>query len=285
MSETSQVGGDGRTPTGQGPGERLRTAREARGMAPEDAAEALGVANFVVAALEAEEFGRLGAPVYVRGYLRKYARFLGLSGDELVASYEEVAAPHDPEVHAHATTTLPRRGNTRWLAPATAVILVAVLILIGLWDWHRMRQSASPAHVPAAAVSAAMALTRTAPATAAGAAATSDVGQPRAGAPQTVSSASGTAVHLELDVKTPCWVEVYAPDGKRLYYNLAPAGQKLSFDATSGALSVFLGNAGGVDVLVDGRSFPIPADARSGNTARFQVGTGSSPTPATSSGT
>jgi cytoskeleton protein RodZ len=281
MSEESKRGDEDRPQAARSPGERLRAARETRGLETGDAAEALGVAGFVIAALEADEFERLGAPVYVRGYLRKYGRFLGLSGDELVAAYEEIAAPHDPEVHAHATTALPRRSNTRWLAPATAAILVVVLILVGLWGWRRVRQNNSPAHVPAAAVSAAMALTRSPRA-----AATQAAASPRTTtATQTASATGSSGVHLDLDVKTPCWVEVYAPDGERLYYNLAPAGQRLSFDSTNGALTVFLGNTDGVDVLVDGKPFSIPAGAQSGNTARFQVGARGSPIPATSSGT
>lgn len=286
MSDGPRQERERRRAEAHGPGARLKEAREARGLKLEDAAEVLGVADSVVAALEAEEFERLGAPVYVRGYLRKYARLLGLSGDELVAAYGQVASPHDPEVHAHATTALPQRRNARWLAPATAVILVLVLVLVGLWGWRRIRQNSSPAHVPAAAVSAAMALSRVQPiAEGTHAAASATAVRSQAGASRSGAAAAPAGVHLELDVDTPCWVEVYAPDGERLYYNLASAGQQLSFDAASGALTVFLGNADGVKVLVDGRPFPLPASVRNGNTARFQVGSEGSSVPATGNGT
>lgn len=290
MSDESKRDGEHGQPLPEGPGTRLRKAREARGFSVEDITEALGLSSIVVRTLEAEEFEHLGAPVYARGYLRKYARFLGLSGDELVADYEAAATPHDPEVHAHATTALPRRSTSRWLAPATAVILVAVLVLVGLWGWRHVRQHNSSARVPAAAVSAAMALTGIPPAGTAHAVVAGSGGRPQAGGSQAggsqaVSPAVLPGVKLELDVKTPSWVEVYAPDGERLYYNLASAGQQLSFDAASGALTVFLGNADGVTVLVNGRPFPIPANSRSGNTARFEVGSKGSPAPAPSSAT
>ncbi|MGH8160770.1 MAG: DUF4115 domain-containing protein, partial [Gammaproteobacteria bacterium] len=67
------------------------------------------------------------------------------------------------------------------------------------------------------------------------------------------------------------WIEVRAADHTRLYYDLAPAGKTLRFNARHGALTVYLGNASGVKVEVDGRPYPIPAASRKGDTARFTV--------------
>lgn len=294
MSEGTEGRADIREQAATGPGHRLEAEREARGLERAAVAEALGVAIGVVEALESDDFERLGAPVYVRGYLRKYASYLGLSGDELVTAYEAVAAPHDPDVHAHATATLPRRANARWLAPVTAGILVVVLVLVGLWVWRRVREGVSPARrPPAAAVSAEMALTGAVPSSTTRAAkapvaassphATAPASSPAAGSPAQVAGVG--ALRLALEINQPSWVEVYTAENKRLYYDLAPAGQTLSFSAAKGPLKVFLGNAAGVTVLVDGRDFSIPAGARSGNTARFEVTRASPPAAATKNGT
>ncbi len=63
----------------RGIGVRLRAAREKRGLTLLQAAERLHLDVRIVQALEAEEFAELGADVYVRGHLRRYAEAVGES--------------------------------------------------------------------------------------------------------------------------------------------------------------------------------------------------------------
>ncbi|MGN6451899.1 MAG: helix-turn-helix domain-containing protein, partial [Steroidobacteraceae bacterium] len=80
---TAEVSGGDR----RGIGARLRGAREQRGLTLLQAAERLHVDARVLQALEAEDFGALGADVYVRGHLRRYAEAVGESGLELQELY------------------------------------------------------------------------------------------------------------------------------------------------------------------------------------------------------
>jgi cytoskeleton protein RodZ len=84
-----------------GLGERLARARERRGLTLLQAAEKLHLEPRVVEALEAEEFDTLGAAVYVRGHLQRYAELVGENAAELLALY--AARPH-----AHVTPDLTR---------------------------------------------------------------------------------------------------------------------------------------------------------------------------------
>jgi transcriptional regulator with XRE-family HTH domain len=59
-------------------GERFRAAREARGLSLSDVAEQIRIRSVYLAAIEDDNWNAIGAPVYVRGFLRTYARFLGL---------------------------------------------------------------------------------------------------------------------------------------------------------------------------------------------------------------
>ena len=68
-------------------GERLRAGRERAGLSVAAAAEKLHLDIKVIEALEADRFAELGASVYVRGHLRRYADFVGEPGAELVSSY------------------------------------------------------------------------------------------------------------------------------------------------------------------------------------------------------
>ena len=61
-----------------GPGELLRARREDRGLSVEQVADELHLGRHIVAALEAEQFADIGAPVFVRGHLKAYARVLRL---------------------------------------------------------------------------------------------------------------------------------------------------------------------------------------------------------------
>jgi cytoskeleton protein RodZ len=67
------------------------------------------------------------------------------------------------------------------------------------------------------------------------------------------------------------WIEVYDASGKRIYYDLAPAGGNLELSG-AGPLQVFLGNAPGVSIQVDGTSFDVASYTRPDNTARFKLG-------------
>ncbi len=70
-------------------GDRFREAREARGLALSDAAEQIRIRSVYLAAIEDENWSAIGAPVYVRGFLRTYARYLGLDPEEAVGSFNQ----------------------------------------------------------------------------------------------------------------------------------------------------------------------------------------------------
>ena len=74
-------------------GQRLRAARDARGWSREDVAHRLHVPTTVVADIEAERFERLGAPIYVRGYLSKYAQLVELPMVVVNRAIEGMAEP------------------------------------------------------------------------------------------------------------------------------------------------------------------------------------------------
>jgi cytoskeleton protein RodZ len=241
----------------------LATARKEQKLELATVAESTGMSRGVLTALESDDWEYLDAPVYVRGYLRKYAHLLGLDEETILAAYALSAAPHDPAIHAHVTAGLGGQHEVRWLIPVTGLVVLIALILVGLWGWKHLRTKASQA--PATAVSAMMTSSQGQPA----GTGTSVTALATSGKSNSVASSGG--IHLRLRLLKPSWIEVYGPGHKRLYYNLAAAGTPLHFDVAKGPLSVFLGNASGVELELNGKAFEIPkADIR-GNTARFEV--------------
>ncbi|MGA7964418.1 MAG: RodZ domain-containing protein [Gammaproteobacteria bacterium] len=270
MSESEQDRGD--LPI-ESPGAALVAARKAQALELEAVAESTGVPRDVLLALESDDWERLDAPVYVRGYLRKYARLLGLDEEAILGAYEASAAPHDPAIRAHVTRGLGGHRDVRWLIPVTGLIVVVALILVGLWGWHHWHAKSSQALVPETAASAMMAPNNGPPAPQSGLDAAASSTQLKA----TASGSSPTpavlpdGIHLSLQIIKPSWIEVYGTGHKRLYYNLAAAGTSLHFDTAKGPLSVFLGNASGVKIKLNGEEFEVPKADVTGKTARFEL--------------
>jgi cytoskeleton protein RodZ len=72
-----------------GLGERLRSARKARALSLEHLSDALHLDETIILALEDERFEVLGAPVFVRGHLKAYARLVGLAPDSVLAAFDK----------------------------------------------------------------------------------------------------------------------------------------------------------------------------------------------------
>jgi cytoskeleton protein RodZ len=122
-------------------GEVLRVARERMGLAVGQAAERLHVDAAIIQALEEGRFSALGAPVFVRGHLRRYAELLGEPEAPLQARYaalQEASIPPDLTQLPKRTAPLIRREARRWPLVLMAGLLVLVIVI-----WWALR--ASPA--------------------------------------------------------------------------------------------------------------------------------------------
>lgn len=69
------------------PGELLRRARREKGMAAEEVILNMGITQTVLSALENDEYEHLPAPLYVKGYIRRYCSILGIPDNEVLASF------------------------------------------------------------------------------------------------------------------------------------------------------------------------------------------------------
>ena len=223
-------------------GERLREAREARGLSPSEVSEKIRIRTVYLIAIEEENWRAIGAPVYVRGFLRTYARFLGLDPEEVVAQFGE-AVPSEPASEPHyIVERAPRRSSAiTWIAAFVAVLLVAFVAYNAL-TMHRSDvastdTSATSSPTTAASPAAGERPTMTMP-------------------PPAIPNASpppgkGGRQSLALTLSAPSWLRVVV-DGNVSMEGTFPAGTSKTFHGR--AASVRVGNAGGVEVYVDGKS-------------------------------
>lgn len=117
-----------------GLGERLRSARKARAISVAQAAEALHLEEDSVRALEEERFEALGAPVFVRGHLRRYAELVGLPTDAVLDAYRAAVPDSDalPMLNRpRAPAESLRFGSWVWWVVTAAIFVIFVLVFSG----------------------------------------------------------------------------------------------------------------------------------------------------------
>jgi len=122
-------------------GRRLKAKREELGLTVDQVQAETKIRWRYLEALEAGKDGLIPGDVYVKGFLRFYANFLGLDGQALVAEYrqwkESLADEAESEPAAHAPTALmPSRGGRRGRLGTLATLVAVILILVaaaGFW--------------------------------------------------------------------------------------------------------------------------------------------------------
>ena len=289
--------GETPAPGGEGPGRRLREAREAAGWRIEHVAAELLLPPERVAQIEADDYSSLGPAVFARGYLRRCAALLGVPEAEVLAAYEACTGRTSP---LEDTVALPPgdipRPRPAWIGPALAVAVVA-LTAAGTW-W--VVASAPDESAPALALDApmpepeparepvreAVRLPDLEPESAPGGTRragrptptvdeylAAHPGDPVQPAPRPVAETTAGTVELRLKFSADCWLELTDASGERLAYRLAHAGEVIRTRAAP-PVSVMLGNAEGVELTVDGKSLAVRAAARRDGTARLTVGGG-----------
>jgi cytoskeleton protein RodZ len=116
----------------QSVGALLMAERERLGLSRERITEMTRMRTQVVAAIENEAWDSLPPPVFVRGFLRSYAKVLGISQDVVIDLYAKRVPPESPSLEPHPEPTRSRRRSA-WLV----VLLLAILAMFyGMWHFY-----------------------------------------------------------------------------------------------------------------------------------------------------
>jgi cytoskeleton protein RodZ len=283
-------------PTSKNLGELLRSARVAHGLTVEQIATELRIEAPHLAALEDNQFERIGIPVFVKGYLRQYGQRLGVDSRELLALYakqarlEEVRIQPSPTIHLRD-----ERQITVWVV--ALIVIAAIVAALAMWwtsgapfDFSFSTAAVTPAAAPAVAVAGPAAASRQPAAAAVVAApveanvaaaepavvpiaveAVAAVPAGEASEPAVPAAFSAPAtLPLELVFDQDSWAEITDARGERLYNGPGKAQQRTAMRGEP-PFAVAIGNAGVVRLVVDGYPYPIPTEGRQGDIARFSV--------------
>jgi cytoskeleton protein RodZ len=122
------------------PGHLLREAREERGYSQKEVARDLHLTSKVIDALEESNFDIIPSSLFARGYIRSYARHLGLDGQALVAEFDAVyGVPNQnkkpmPGVHQLGQQSKP--GDT-WVKLISIIFVIGLVVASVLWWQHQ----------------------------------------------------------------------------------------------------------------------------------------------------
>jgi len=238
-----------------GLGDEFRAAREARHLSLSDVSEQIHIRSVYLQCIEDEEWSAIAAPVYVRGFIRTYARYLGLDPESAVQRLnamlgESATKVHDAALVKPAKRSAARTGRTNrspstwlWIAVGIAVLLVA---FVGYRAYEI--QTADPEPDPSAVVVA----SPSAPPVEL--ASPSDLESPAPVASTAHAAAlpksAKPAQTLVVSVTATSWLLVKV-DGAQMVEGIYPAGTVKRFHGKSA--NIRAGNAGGVDLTVNGK--------------------------------
>ena len=247
-------------PVLRGPGEQLRSAREAAGTSVHEISTHMHLDSRVILALEADDYDQLPAPTFVRGYLRGYARLLDLDPEPIIRAFEQrELAP--PSLVADISLKSRVNGGDFPIRLVTYVVIAALIVLVVLWwrsqDFAPVRfdtpftgDSALPeeesALVPQEAPEPPAAELPEEAATPAEMVASSETREPAAGASEPDTQAP-TSVASETEPESPGDTE-------------APVAETLALAAESGIAAGEDGSAAALGATDEAAAFALPAE-------------------------
>lgn len=229
-------------------GEILRSERENKGLSIKDIEKATSIRSLYLNAIEEENYKIIPGEVYLKGFIRNYASYLGLNPQEMINLYRQSKDPIISEQStivekpkaietadsSEAEISNAQQGKTKWIA----IGLAGVALAGAVW-WFAGNQSSQPKpQVPTQEVKPGPSL----PANPV----------PQAALPQQPQVAQAKPVTVIAKYTDECWTLVVA-DGKEVYEGIPKVGETLTWEAQSN-ISVQLGNAAGVEITYNGQS-------------------------------
>lgn len=242
-------------------GEILRSEREKKGLTIKDIEKATSIRALYLSAIEEDNYSIVPGEVYLKGFIRNYANYLGLDSQKIIDVYRQSKTPvaetldpiadtadkhadHTNKAGKKDTTEENRNGQTSTIKWGAAVAIVVVLAGFGWW-WAEGRSDQNPAQQAKPSPTAPAPVPQPAP-QAPGSPA--PLQQPTAQMP----AAAAKPVVISAKYTDSCWTLVKA-DGKEVYEGIPKVGETLTWEAQTN-INIQFGNAGGVEVVYNGQS-------------------------------
>jgi len=226
-------------------GADLQHAREQAGLSIDDLSARTKIRRHMLEAIERNDFAAIPGGLLARGYLRAYAKEVGLPPEAVAARYQTEfggEAPPLAEAFKYRTEAWDLSSPNESNITIGMVVLIAI---VGVWLYVSQRPSADGVQQPVG----------TAGRTGVPSAPTDAVPQPlsvahSADAGDANAPIAGVLMRVEIIPTRVVWVEATA-DGKRILYALVPADQRKVIEARQEFL-LRVGDAGAFRYMVNG---------------------------------
>lgn len=221
-------------------GELLRTEREKKGLSIKDIETAISIRALYIKAIEEGDYTVVPGEVYLKGFIRNYANFLGLNGPEMVATYRQAQQPVVPEIVETPVEPTPkakpktRTKTTNNSKKLLIISLLAVCVAGSAW-WLLGNQSPNKEPIESKQTQP---VAPTAPA------------KPQPTTPAVPTQSKPVVVIAKYTEQ--CWTSVVADD-KQIYEGTPKSGDTITWEAQKN-ITITAGNAGGVDITYNGQS-------------------------------
>ena len=144
MSETEDKGNDTPRQGGIGPGERLQAARIKKGLTLEDVAGRMHLSSSILEAIEENNFDEITAPIFVKGYLRAYARIVSLDEGEMIEQYVDYYSEEDPPINTTSNMAPELSATDARMKWTTYFVIVVLGVLLAAWWWNKQQNQEPP---------------------------------------------------------------------------------------------------------------------------------------------
>ena len=259
---------------GAAPNVRLSQARQAQNLTTAEVARRLKLSVWQVEALESGEYQRLPGAVFVRGFIRNYARLLKLDPEELVHADTGIVALSAPPRAAPPSRDIPfpTAGTWRWQRYAAAAAGVVAVLAIYEFFFSDEPGTVTPRPGPVAALPSAQKPQPAVPSRKAREAQAKEPTAATASSPQIasaspaaaaagVSQKRGRIIHpdereVKLVFEEESWVEIRDRNDQTIFSQLNQAGTTRRVSGMP-PLYIVVGNAQGVQMTYAGRDIDL----------------------------
>lgn len=229
-----------------GEGQMLQAAREEKQWSYTYTEEITKIRVRYIQALEEEKYDILPGTTYVKGYLRTYAKQLGINSDEIIALYNASATPEP--IPVLETSKIQIKVRPPWLRPviigSMAVVAIVLVFAIAALTHPENKIVDSP-YAPAALPSAPETVEIT----------PSPQTVPVTPNPTNVVATPQEGLTMQLVFLQPCWIEVRV-DGQPALQGTFTTGTSKEVKGKNKIELVSVGNAGGLSVTLNGKALP-----------------------------
>ncbi len=252
-------------------GTQLKRQREKKNVSLDDISAATKISNRFLNAIETDRFDQLPGGIFNRGFIRAYARHLGLDEEQTVSAYviaagEESTAPgagvdSEQSVEAQPATA----PNFPW---GLAVLILLIVIAIVAWIMHRNAEPAQTMNATSAPNATDAQIDRPRPATT-----TANV-ETKQDAPSTTQNTkpmhgdvSAQDFRLQIIAREDSWLSISGPHGQIFHGTLAKLEEKSIVGRDR--IVVRTGNAAGLEFVWNGQDVTSPGKEGEVRTVMF----------------